>query len=83
MCSPAKHSLHSACNQGRCSGGHAKLCYTACSADPTAPHDSQAAGIKDHMMQKEIKSKPIIPNGFICISREQEEEDKNLVKLGN
>lgn len=35
------------------------------------------------MMQKEIKSKSIIPNGFICISREQEEEDKNIVKLGN
>lgn len=78
MCSPAKYSLHSACNQGCCSGGHMKLCYAACSADLTAPHASQAAGIKDHMMQEEIKNKPIILNGFTCTSREQ--EDKNLVK---
>jgi len=35
-------------------------------------------GSQDRMMQEEIKSKPIIQNGFTCISREQEEVDKTL-----
>lgn len=83
MCFPAEHSLPSACNQGFCSGGHAKLCYTACSADLTAPHALQASGIKAHMMQEEIKSKPIIQNGFICIPRERKQGDKNLVARSN
>lgn len=60
-----------------------KLCYTACSADLTAPHSRLALGIKDHMMQEEIKNKPIIQNGFSCISRGKEEVDKNLVIRSN
>lgn len=35
------------------------------------------------MMLGEIKSKPIILNGFTCVPREQREADKNLVKRGN
>lgn len=34
-------------------------------------------------MQEEIKCKPIILNGFPCLSMEQEEGDKNLVERGN
>lgn len=56
-----------------------KLCYTACSADLTAPCSCLASGIKDHMMQEEIKNKPIIRKGFSHISREKEERDENLV----
>lgn len=83
MLFPAEHSLPSACNQRCCSGGHTRLCYPVCSSGLTAPRARRSSGIKNHVMQEEIKSKPIILNGFTCISREQEEGDKTLVKRGN
>lgn len=59
MCLPAEHPFPSACNQGWYGRGR---------------RARQASGIKDHMMQEEIKSKPIIQN-FTCTPRESGQGD--------